>query len=218
MEISSAVWLWLSVALGLFYTAFLGRAPSVLRTVSKTLPVTLLAGFAWSVDAPALLLAALLLSAAGDAFLAHDGEGAFRNGLASFLAAHLAYGALFVSMAAPSVLSSEVWRVAAGAVSVAAIVIILPLLRRHAGQHRVAVSVYGLVILGMALLALIVQAPTVFLGAAVFMSSDAVLALQRFVLRPNYAMSRAASYYVWISYYGAQCILTLALARPAASL
>ncbi len=218
MEIASAAWLWSSVALGLFYTVFLGRPPSVLRTVLKTLPVTLLAGFAWSVDAPTLLLAALLLSATGDAFLAHDGEGAFRNGLASFLAAHFAYGALFVSMAAPSVLSAEVWRVAAGAASVAAMAIILPLLRRHAGQHRVAVSVYGLVILGMALLALFVQAPTVFLGAAVFMSSDAVLALRRFVLNPDHAMSRVASYYVWISYYGAQCILTLALARSAASL
>jgi len=218
MEISSAVWLLSSIAIGLIYTAFLSRPSSVLRTVLKTLPVTLLAGFAWSVDAPVLLLAALLLSATGDAFLAHDGEGAFRSGLASFLAAHLAYGALFVSMAAPSVLSDEAWRVVAGVASVAAMAIILPLLRRHAGQHRVAVSVYGVVILGMALLALFVRAPAVFLGAAVFMSSDAVLALQRFVLRPDHAMSRAASYYVWISYYSAQCILTLALARSAASL
>lgn len=218
METSSAVWLLSSIAIGGVYTAFLNRPESVLRTVFKALPVTLLAGFAWSVDAPALLLAALLLSVAGDAFLAYDGEGAFRNGLVSFLAAHLAYGVLFVSMAAPSVLSTEAWRLAAGAASVAAIAIVLPLLRRHAGQHRIAVSVYACVILGMALLALFVRAPAVFLGAAIFMSSDAVLALRRFVFRPDHVLSRIASYYVWISYFSAQCILAWALTRSPASL
>lgn len=218
METSAGVWLLSSVAFGLSYLGLLGRPVSVRRTVVKTLPVLLLAGFAWSAQAPALLLVALLLSAAGDAFLAHDGEGAFRGGLASFLAAHLTYGALFVSMATLPVVSGETWRIAGGLASVAAIAVILPVIRRYAGQHRGAVSVYGVVIVAMALLSLLVPAPAVFLGALIFMSSDAVLALHRFVLEPDHARTRAASYYVWVSYFSAQCILTWALAGTVAGL
>ncbi|MCO6180240.1 lysoplasmalogenase [Ciceribacter sp. RN22] len=218
MDIATGAWLLLSVVFGLSYLRLLNDPTSTLRTVVKTLPVLLLAGFAWSAEAPKLLLAALLLSAAGDAFLAHDGERAFVGGLAAFLLAHLMYGALFVSVAAPSIVLSEAWRIPAGAVSAVAIAIVLPLVRRYAGPHRMAVSVYGIIILGMALLALLVPAPTVFVGAAVFMSSDAVLAWRRFVLKSDGALRRAASYYVWISYFAAQCILTWALASVAAGL
>ena len=42
-------------------------------------------------NGPLLLFAALALSAVGDAFLSREGDRAFLGGLASFLAAHLAY-------------------------------------------------------------------------------------------------------------------------------
>ena len=66
----------------------------------KTLAVGLLAVLVVVEDGPLLLVAALALSAVGDAFLSRDGDKAFLGGLASFLAAHLVYIALFLTRAA----------------------------------------------------------------------------------------------------------------------
>ena len=66
----------------------------------KTLAVALLAVLVVVESGPLLLFAALALSAAGDAFLSREDDRAFLAGLASFLAAHLAYIALLHDRAA----------------------------------------------------------------------------------------------------------------------
>ena len=61
----------LSAAAALLYLPLQGREPSLRRTLVKTGSTALLALLAWMEGGPALLVAALALSAAGDAFLAH---------------------------------------------------------------------------------------------------------------------------------------------------
>ncbi|TIP55997.1 lysoplasmalogenase family protein, partial [Mesorhizobium sp.] len=69
---------------------------------------------------PWLLIAALALSAIGDALLSRDGEKAFVGGLAGFLAAHGLYIALFVRAGdGGGLFLAEPWRAAiAGAMAV----------------------------------------------------------------------------------------------------
>ncbi|TIS81761.1 MAG: lysoplasmalogenase, partial [Mesorhizobium sp.] len=87
------------------------------RSAAKTLAVALLAALAVMQGSPPLLVAALALSAAGDAFLSQDGEKAFLAGLASFLAAHVAYVALFLNAGGGiGLLTAESWR---GAIALA---------------------------------------------------------------------------------------------------
>ena len=52
--------LWLSAGFAVIYGAwFCNRAPSLLRSVVKTIPLSVLAGFAAANGAPSLLVAAL---------------------------------------------------------------------------------------------------------------------------------------------------------------
>ena len=88
-------------------------APSWRRTIAKTLAVSLLGVVAMLAGGPVLLVIALLLSAAGDAFLAHTGERAFLAGLASFLAAHIGYVLLFAGTGdGLAGIGSDWWRLA----------------------------------------------------------------------------------------------------------
>ena len=211
MAVPGTLSLLLSVLLGLFYFVVLPRPASHFRAILKTLPVMLLAGHAWFTQSEGLLVVALALSALGDAFLAYKGERAFMAGLVSFLLAHIAYGALFVSLSEFPGTFAETWRVIAAVISIAFIVLFVGSLRGPAGKLAPAVFVYGLAILAMALLSLAVPSAAVFVGAALFMSSDAVLSIQTFVMGPSNRWSGIASYYVWGSYFAAQCILATTL-------
>lgn len=211
MAVPGTFSLLLSVLLGLFYFVVLPRPASHLRAILKTLPVLLLACHAWFTQSQGLLVVALVLSALGDAFLAYKGERAFMAGLVSFLLAHIAYGALFVSLSDLPVIFAEIWRVIAALISIISIALFVAYLREPAGKLAPAVFVYGLAILAMALLSLAVPSAAVFIGAALFMSSDAVLSVQTFVMGPSHRWSGIASYYVWGSYFAAQCILATTL-------
>ncbi|MGP1691408.1 MAG: lysoplasmalogenase [Giesbergeria sp.] len=151
-----------------------------------------------------LLLAALLASLAGDVFLML--EGLFIPGLVSFLLAHLAYiallrrgvrwfahrGALLATVAIGAAMYAWLWRGG------------LP------ADLRIPVAVYVLVIALMAAQALGRAAElqtqasrTVALGACIFMLSDSVLAVDRFVQPVPLAL-------LWVlaTYYAAQfCIV-----------
>lgn len=151
-----------------------------------------------------LLLAALLASLAGDVFLML--EGLFIPGLVSFLLAHLAYiallgrsvrwfahrGALLLTVAVGAAMYAWLWQGG------------LP------AELRAPVAVYVLVIALMAAQALGRAAQlqtdasrTVALGACIFMLSDSVLAVDRFVQPVPLAL-------LWVlaTYYAAQfCIV-----------
>lgn len=201
-----------SAGAALLYLLVLPAAPSWRRTAIKTLPVALLSLLVLLEGGPWLLAAALAFSAAGDAFLSRHGERAFLGGLAAFLAAHLVYVVLFAAAGTGlSSIAAEWWR--AGAVLVALVAgglmwrLLAPVL---APSMRLAVGAYVLAILAMGIAAATVPAIAIIAGALLFIASDAVLAVERFLMRADDPARRLASYLVWPLYYAAQATIALA--------
>ncbi|MGB3500587.1 MAG: lysoplasmalogenase [Mesorhizobium sp.] len=199
-----------SAALALFYLYSVTRLPSLRRTVAKTASIALLALLAWIEGGPTILVAALALSAIGDACLAQEGESAFMGGLSAFLAAHIAYVVLFA-------LIGGGWEAVAGprmaiaalmAVSVVGSLIVL--WNGVPGALKLPVIAYSAAILAMGLFALTVPNPLVAAGAVLFMASDSLLATGKF--RADIASRMGwLPQAVWLLYYAAQVVLTLSV-------
>ncbi|TIM18234.1 MAG: hypothetical protein E5Y74_27125 [Mesorhizobium sp.] len=193
------------------YAAPLGMPPTLARSAAKTLAVAMLAVLGGLQGGPLLLVAALALSAAGDAFLSRDGEKAFLGGLASFLVAHIVYVALFLrSGGGLGVLGAEPWRGAIALAMAVFVVIMLAALWRRVGPGlRIPITVYIAAILAMGISALTTSNMWVIGGAVLFMVSDGLLATEKFLvaaISPHRAWMRLA---VWALYYAAQLATTL---------
>lgn len=200
-----------SAVAAISYLLIVTRPPTLARTVVKTGSTALLAVLAAFQDGPALLVAALALCALGDAFLSRDGDGAFIAGLASFLAAHLAYIALFwLEGTGITGLATEPWRWLAvaflGAFTTTMTWYLLPAVPV---PMRVPVAAYIAAIFLMGLTALLTNRVAVIAGAAMFIASDAILATEKFLLRPQSAHRQWMPFAVWILYYTAQLAITL---------
>lgn len=200
-----------SLAAAVIYAFTLGMPPTLARSAAKTLAVAMLAVLAALQGGPLLLVAALALSAVGDAFLSRDGEKAFLGGLASFLVAHIVYVALFLrSGGGLELLGAESWRGAiALAMAVFAIVMLAALWRRVGPGLRAPITVYVAAILAMGVSALTTSNFWVIGGAVLFMASDGLLATEKFLvaaISPHRAWMRFA---VWALYYAAQLAITL---------
>jgi uncharacterized membrane protein YhhN len=210
MEATANATLLLSLAAAVFYGLILNTRETLLRSAVKTLAVALLALLAFIQGGPVLLVAALVLSALGDAFLSRDGDKAFLGGLASFLAAHLAYIVLFWLSGAGSALLFEPWRaVLAVTMAAFAISMLVMLWRRVAPDLRLPVTAYAAAILGMGVSALTLENVWIIAGAVLFMASDGLLAAEKFLaaaISPHREWMRHA---VWALYYAAQLVITL---------
>lgn len=147
-----------------------------------------------------LVLAALCLSAIGDALLLSAAEGPFLAGVGAFLLAHLAYAAAF----APG---SRI-RPATVAIVAAAGAAVLAWLWRRLGPMRIPVLAYTAAISLMLVLGLGSANPLVPWGAVLFYLSDVTVARDRFV-RPGLA-NRVTGLPM---YYAAQVLLAWAT-RP----
>jgi Predicted membrane protein len=184
------------------YAPMARHRPSLLRTVLKTIPVALLALVGLLSGEPLLLVAALALSAVGDAALAQDGDTAFTAGLGAFLIAHVAYAALFfregrgIGEAAPWVL----------ALIVALAAIMGTVLVRRAGPLALPVAAYVAAIVVMGFGAATVGG-YVLVGAALFMASDAILGFDRFVLAHDSPTRTPAGFLVWVLYVAGQAMI-----------
>lgn len=206
----------LSAIAALLYLPVQARAPSLRRSFVKTAATALLAALAYIQGGPVLLVAALALSAAGDFFLSRDGEGSFLAGLASFLAAHIAYVPLFLSVGGGTdILLWQPWRIGIAVLAIVGAGLLLRLLLPAAGPKmqgpgmRVPVAVYTAAILAMLLAAATVPAPIILIGAALFVASDSLLAIGRFLLPAGSPRQRPLGAAVWIFYYLAQAAITL---------
>lgn len=201
----------LSLAAAIAYLPVQDRQPSLRRSFVKTAATALLAMLAFIEGGPVLLVAALALSAAGDAFLAQDGERAFLAGLASFLAAHIAYVVLFLLAGSGlETLAASSWRVVLGALAIAAAIFLLRQLLPAVGrQMRLPVTLYTIAILAMLLAAATVAAPIIVMGALLFVISDTLLAIGRFLLAPQSPYRPRLGKAVWVSYYLAQVSILL---------
>ena len=178
--------------------------------VLKPLVLALLTVTAWLLGAPDSaagwwLLAALMLSLVGDIALLSDSDPRFVVGLGSFLVAHLAFVVAFAHLGLP--------RAGLGLVGLALVVVmavvvgrrVVPAARVEGGPALAgAVAAYMAVIGAMVVAAWATGHPLVALGATVFMVSDAVLALDRFV-RPR----RFGSLAVMVTYHLAQVLIVL---------
>jgi uncharacterized membrane protein YhhN len=200
-----------SLVAAVIYAFTLNMPPTLARSAAKTLAVSMLAMLAFMQGGPLLLVAALALSAVGDAFLSRDGETAFLGGLASFLAAHILYVPLFLqSGGGLGLLGAESWRGAiALAMAVFGIVMPAALWRRVGPALRLPIGVYVAAILAMGISALTTSNLWVIGGAILFMASDGLLAAERFLLAaisPHRVWMRYAD---WTLYYAAQLAITL---------
>jgi len=183
--------------------------PSPRRSVIKTIP---LLGFAiaatlWS--APPLLIAALILSAAGDLALSRPGRAAFLYGLSAFALAHLLYILIFQAAG-----TGPLWEAFSHAPLAAAALILLALstelwLTPHTGGLAWPVRIYIALITAMGLAALGLPGLAV-MGAALFIASDTLLALHLFRLTPASPARKPTGYAVWTLYIAGQFLILLA--------
>jgi uncharacterized membrane protein YhhN len=201
----------LSLLLAVLYGFAVSRPVSLRRTIVKTGSVALLALLAALEGGPALLVAALVLSAIGDACLAHDGERPFLAGLASFLAGHLAYVALFWTTGGGiAAIVSDPPRIIITLALVAAVALVLiRLWPAIEAAMRPPVAFYCAAILAMGVVSLTQSGLTVTAGAVLFMASDALLAMGRFVVAHDDERQAWIRPLVWTLYYAAQLVLTL---------
>ena len=181
--------------------------------LAKPLALLVLMFAAWQASAGmngrAWLLAALALSFSGDVLLM--GEGLFVYGLAAFLLAHLSYIQLF-RKDAPWLHSR---RALAVCISVAAVVFVGLDQNGLPSELRVPVAAYVLVIATMAAQAWgrakqlgSAASLWVALGSSVFMLSDTLLALDKFVSPLPYA-----GLWVLATYYVAQGLIVRGVSR-----
>ncbi|MET3583123.1 putative membrane protein YhhN [Mesorhizobium robiniae] len=211
IEANANATLLFSLVAAVIYAFTIDMPPTLARSAVKTLAVAMLAVLASLEGGPWLLVAALALSAIGDAFLSCDGEKAFLGGLTSFLLAHGLYVALFLrSGGGIGLLSAEPWRAAIAVVMIVfALAMVFALWRRVGPALRLPVSVYIAAILAMGISALTLSNFWVIGGAVLFMASDGLLAAEKF-LAPAISPHRVwMRYAVWTLYYPAQLGITL---------
>lgn len=128
------------------------------------------------------LLVALVFGLAGDVALLSDSLPRFRAGVFAFLVGHLAYVACFASLGLTMI---PTWSWAGLVVLAVALIVtrgVVPATHRLGGRSlSVPVAAYSLVIGAMLLCAWFTGEPLVAVGATVFVASDAILSVDRFV-------------------------------------
>lgn len=207
--------LWAAAAVcALIYFFQVLEAPGGLRTAVKTLSVAVLALIALIMGQGGLAVA-LALCGVGDAWLSRAGDRAFQLGVASFAAGHIAYVALFLSQ--PGAEFGQIFQApqvfAALGVLTVGVVMALRILPA-AGDMRVAVGLYIPIILSMGLAALCLPTSPgmalVLSGAALFLISDSLLAVETFLIKTEGPLRRTLARVVWPSYWGAQALFLAA--------
>ena len=199
----------LSCAVGAGYFAVLNREAGPLRTSVKTTSILILAAlpltYLGTPNAPAvallLLALALALSALGDFFLAlKDQARFFVPGLASFLAAHVAYILAFALHAS----GISIAGIAVLMVALVAAGLLLARIAPELGRLRVPVIAYFAVIMTMVAASLSIAEASWVLpaGALIFALSDSLIAVRKFWT--PFALINEA---VWITYIAAQFMI-----------
>lgn len=207
----------LSIASALSYSLLLRRPPTFPRTLTKTLSTTLLSLLTFLRGSPSSLTTALAFGSLGDFFLASDSPSSFIRGLASFLVAHLFYIHLFARqhgglLSTLAVIQNYSQSVAtAGVLGVLVLVLITALVPRVEAGLRVPIVVYSGAIFTMAVMATAVEVNRgqVLTGALLFTASDAILAVDRFLVPVKSPLRAGMQHTVWVLYYSGQLMIAL---------
>jgi|SRR5215217_790989 len=202
---TEGLWAASAVAALIYGLVLVGRPPSALRTIVKTLAVGLLTVLAIMQGAPWLLIAGLALCALGDAFLAGNPKRWLTFGLLAFLLGHGLYIFLFTGLRDPRVEPGALQLAALAAVALGA-VLMLAHLWKALGPMRPAVILYVIAIAVMTGSSFLLSADywPVMVGSIAFMASDAILAINLFRDEQLFGSRRATDWAVWFLYYGAQ--------------
>jgi len=197
---------WVAVICAVGYLPLTARPAGVLRSVVKPSAVVALALAAGVAQAPVMLVLALTFCALGDLLLSRDGDRAFIAGVAAFAVGHVAYIMLFLLQPSADVArivqSPQIWVVGVFIVFGGAMAL---LLAPRAGALRGPVLGYIPIILGMGVAVLVLPGPGWALVAAIgFITSDLVLASEKFLLLDDHWALRWTPYVVWSLYWGAQ--------------
>jgi uncharacterized membrane protein YhhN len=191
----------------IYLISFAGAAPSWRKTAIKTGAIACLVPLALMFHMPGWIVMGLALGAVGDFALSRPGQGAFLAGMIAFAAGHLAYLVAFVALGAtwPS------WPAIAVMVALAAAVEIWVV--PHTGSLRWPVRGYILVIVAMAIAAMGLppEATVLSWGVAFFVTSDAILSVETFVMQES-ARKRLASRALWLFYWSGQALIAIGLA------
>lgn len=160
------------------------------------------------------LLAALALSLLGDVALLSESEPRFVAGLGSFLLAHVAFVVAFVHLGMPRAVLGLVGLALVAGLTLVVGTRVVPAARREGGVALgAAVTAYMGVIGVMVVAAWATGHVLVALGATVFMVSDAVLAMDRFVRE-----RRFGALAVMVTYHLGQVLLVLGVLTAAGAL
>ena len=185
------------------------------RAVFKSTPLVLLTVAAIHSGAPMLLIAAFAFCFLGDWCLAFEGDGYFIAGLGSFLLAHLAYSALFLSRLDAAEIAPDFELFMAIAVLAIAIALVNFRLWPHTGQLRFPVLIYSLIIALMAISARVSEISlTVQIGIVMFIVSDIILSREKFLPDGVSWWDRNSSSLVWWLYIGGQLLIAAGLLLP----
>lgn len=199
----------------LIYLPMTSGAVSNLKSAIKTLPLLLFAVMAWRLGGPPFLVVGLLLSAVGDFALSRGSRTTFLYGLSAFALAHVLYTLAFANAGQSTPLD------AFHMMPVAAIAMVMfglsteIWLAPHTDDMRWPVRVYVALIAIMMLAALTLPPILIYvtIGAALFVLSDLVLALQLFRLDEAHKWHRPAGWIVWICYIAGQVLIALGMSN-----
>lgn len=201
-----------SLVLGAAYWAvWCYREKGLAGLLVKTGSVALVSVWAFLMGGPVLLVAALALSAVGDAFLAGKAERWLLPGMAAFFLAHAAYVPLFWQLGE----GGWSWPVKAAqtALVIGGVIFLRWLVPYVEPKMRVPVILYTGVILMMGAAA--IALPGVYwlatLGALMFIASDVILSLLLFRQPKDRPANIPASLAVWGLYFGGQVLIALGI-------
>ncbi|MCG8490371.1 MAG: lysoplasmalogenase [Sneathiellales bacterium] len=155
-----------------------------------------------------LAMTALFASCLGDIFLAIRSSDYFIEGLGSFLIAHLLYVSIFFRRRSAGE-NSTLHLVLCGLVMMVALLMMI-LLWDHLAALKAPVFIYICVISIMTITAINSRYPALLIipGTFSFMISDSLIAINKFMITVPFASTT-----IWITYAGAQILITLALIK-----
>lgn len=197
-----------SAVSALLYGVFFSNStPSLPRVVVKTAATALLTLWAYYSGAPLLIVTALAFSTLGDGFLGASEEKYLLPGMAAFFIAHAAYIPIFWEHTdetrTVSILGLQIVMTIGGALFVRST---LPWIDK---AMRLPVLAYAIIILVMANGALRLE-PALWVataGALAFVTSDLILTLELFRLKPDAPIKRLTARAIWFLYYGGQAAI-----------
>lgn len=186
--------------------------PLALLVILKVLPIALLIGLALRQGgAPVYLPIALFFSGCGDTLLALPHEAWFVYGLAAFLLAQVTYAAGFFRARRATIDSQAKRRLMLIAVFMSAIAVgVLP----ASGDLLIPVVAYFLAISAMACTAALHRYTglILFAGAFIFVVSDSIIAINKFVMP-----FEGARHAIMLSYYAAQGLIVKSVLNDSAN-